>query len=463
MAGNKRLNEYTPKVCIVGLGTAGIGATLTFLKSNLASNILCMDAGTLFNNRSCSVLQGKSCDKEEYCQIISGLGGCSLFGGKLSLFPAGSGFGDVLGSRELAQMEIQDTLRLVSHCLSLEVPKLTENNAKRAKQFWENFGVRYKHYNVYLYDQIELRKVLHNILLGLKYSGVKLLERTSLIDIESKDWGFVILAKHASKEEIVIHTKYLILGIGRAGTPLLRSLNSKLDLNGKENNLEVGVRIEFPTKLCPDIDKYHKDLKLFFDDARTYCLSKNGKIALYNIGGICFTEGYYNPKISSGLTNIGILLRLKPSPQNEKILYEIKKRVLKITKGKPGAQRLTEYLGIDKPHELSKPFNTSISYWEKVDIDKFFPSPVSEKIKNAVYYFVSRIFSKDYWEDIIVFAPEVHYNGLSFPVNPDFSIIPRMYLIGECTGRFRGILQAFASGSICAKRIIGEENGEKIR
>ena len=57
-----------------------------------------------------------------------------------------------------------------------------------------------------------------------------------------------------------------------------------------------------------------------------------------------------------------------------------------------------------------------------------------------------------------IFAPEVDYNGLSFPVNSDFSIIPRLYLIGDCTGRFRGILQAFCSGSICAESIIDGEN-----
>ena len=460
-----KINEtHTTKVCIVGLGPAGIGSALTFLDSNLASDILCIDAGNLFNDRSCSVLQGKSCDKEKHCQIVSGLGGCSLFGGKLSLFPAGSGFVDILCSRKLAQREIQDALKLLSRCLSLEDPKLSENTTKRAEQFWEQLGFKYKYYNLYLYDQIELRKAFHNILLDLKSTGAKLLERTSLIDIKSKERGFIILAKHASGEDIIIHARYLVLGIGRAGTSLLRSLNSKLNLNGKENHLEVGIRIEFPTKLYPDIDKYHKDLKLFFDDARTYCLCKNGKIALYNLEGMCFTEGYYNPKISSGLTNIGILLRLKPSPQNEKIVYEIKKRVLKVTRGKPGVQRLTEYLGINTDtNKISTSFNASISYWEKVDINELFPSPLSEKIKNAIYYFVSIILPKDHWGDVIVFAPEVHYTGLSFPMNPDFSIIPGMYLIGECTGKFRGVLQAFASGRICAKSIIGEENGKKIR
>jgi len=88
---------------------------------------------------------------------------------------------------------------------------------------------------------------------------------------------------------------------------------------------------------------------------------------------------------------------------------------------------------------------------------------ISEKIKNAVYYFVDRIFPKDYWENIVVFAPEIHYTGLSFPVKSDFSVIPKMYLIGECTGKFRGVLQSFTSGMFCAESIIGEIYDERTQ
>lgn len=452
----------TTKICIIGLGPAGIGSALTFLNSNLAGDILCIDAGNLFNNRSCPVLQGKSCDKEKHCQIISGLGGCSLFGSKLSLFPAGSGFVDILGSRKLAQEKIQDALKLMSRWLSLEAPKLNNNTTKRAQLFWEQLGFKYKYYNVYLYDQRELRKAFHNIILDLKYSGAKLLERTSLIDIKPKERGLIILAKHVSGKDTIIYAKYLILGIGRAGNSLLRSLNSKLNLNGKENHLEVGVRIEFPTRLCPDIDKYHKDLKLLFGDARTYCLSKNGKIALYHIDGVCFTEGYSTSEPSTDLTNIGILVRLKPSSYNDRILYEIKKRTLELMEGKPGVQVLDEYLREDNlSQSVDLPFKASISYWNKVNINNIFPFPISEKIRKAVYYFVSRIFPKNYWKNIIVFAPEVHYAGLSFPVKSNFSIFPNMYLVGECTGKFRGVLQSFTSGVICAQNIISDINNNE--
>jgi len=424
--------------------------------------LICIDAGNL-NNRNCPVLFNQECIKIEPCQVLSGLGGCSLFGGKISHFPAGSGLVNILGSKEKALKEIEKAFKYIAHNIFLEGTEMTNKDIEEAREFFNQLGFKYKHYNVYTYNAKDLRKMFHNVISSLVSDGARISFNTHMIDIEIEKDNFIVSAKQAGKN-IVIHTDYLVIGVGRLGISLLKGLNSKFKLGGKKNHLEAGVRIEFPTRLCPDIDKYHKDLKLLFGDSRTYCLCKNGKIAIYNIDEVCFTEGYFTPKSSTDLTNIGILVRLKPSLHNDKILYEIKKRILDLTKGKPGAQRLSEYLGeVHGRQTANQSFKTSISYWENVDISKLFPPSISEKIKNAVYYFVDRIFPKDFWENIVVFAPEIHYTGLSFPVKSDFSVIPKMYLIGECTGKFRGVLQSFTSGMFCAESIIGEIYDERTQ
>lgn len=101
---------------------------------------------------------------------------------------------------------------------------------------------------------------------------------------------------------------------------MLKHLNTQLNLRGKENHIDVGVRLEFPTDLYPDITKYHNDLKLLFNNARTFCVCKDGRVTHYWLEGIFFMEGNYNPNDKSGFTNLGILMRLKPSRENEAIL-----------------------------------------------------------------------------------------------------------------------------------------------
>ena len=462
MTENERLNDYTSKVCIVGLGPAGIGAVLTFLDPDLATDVLCIDAGKHLNDRSCSILQNRICRKEEPCQIMSGIGGCSLFGSKISVFPAGGGLADILGSKELTQRKLSQAFSLLNNYLSLQKPNITQSKYKSAKELFGEIGFKYKYYDAYLYNQEDLRKAYQKIFLQLNSAGMSLLLNTKLIQIDSEENGFKLVVMR-NRQKIAIFTNYLVLGIGRLGRSLLKSLNTKLNLGSKENHLDVGVRLEFPTDLYSDINKYHNDLKLLFNDARTFCVCKDGKIAPYLLEGVYFTEGYYNPMCRSGLTNLGILIRLGPSPQNKLIFDEIKKRTLQIGNGKPSAQRLPDYLGIcAKTHNSYKSFNSSIFFWTQTDVNQYFPQPISTKIKKAVHYFASRLLPNDRWDEVIVFAPEVDYGGLFFPVNSDFSIIPRMYLIGDCTGRFRGILQAFCSGIVCAESIIGDENEKNL-
>lgn len=461
MRDNERLNAYNTESCIVGLGPAGIGAALTFLDSGLATDVMCIDVGNLPNDRSCSILQNYLCRKEEPCQIISGFGGCSLFGSKISVFPAGGGLVDVLGSKDLAKRELAKAFSLLSDYLFLQKINITQSERESAKELFGKIGFEYKYYDVYLYNQEELRKAYQKMFSQLKSAGTSLLLNTKLIKIDSEENGFKLVIMHDG-QEVTIFTNYLVLGIGRLGRSFLKYLNSKLNIGGKENHLDVGVRLEFPTNLYLDINKYHNDLKLLFNDARTFCVCKDGKIALYLLEDVYFTEGHDDPKYRSGLINLGILIRLESSSQNKLILDEIKKRTLQISNGKPGAERLSDYLGIRaKTHNSSKSFDSSISFWVPTHIDQYFPQSISTKIKKAVHYFTSRLLPKDCWDEVIVFAPEVDYGGLSFPVNSNFSIIPRMYLIGDCTGRFRGILQAFSSGIICAESIIGDKN-EKI-
>lgn len=457
---HRKQSLHNAKVCIVGLGPAGIGAALILTRSSFASRVLCLDAGEAASIRSCSLLQGSGCKKEKPCQMISGFGGCSLLaGGKVSTFPAGSKLGDILGSKELAQRTLLTALTLLNDYLPLEKPSITPHDVKEARKFFRKLGFAYKYYDAYLFEQQELRKAYQRISLQLESMNTSTLLNTEVIEIHPEEDHFELTAIQ-DDQKMTIFAEYLLLGVGRLGRSLLKSLNTKLNLNGKQNHLDVGVRLEFPADLCPEITRYHNDLKLLFDDARTFCVCNQGKVAPYRLGDVFFTDGYRDTSEKSSFTNLGILLRLQASEHNETILNRIESRLLEISDGRPLCQRLPEYLHIGMQHSSSEYSHAAASLGVPGDIHQCFPPPLSTKIREAVFYFASRLLPQHHWYEVNVFAPEVDYGGLSFPVNPDFSIVPRMYLIGDCTGRFRGILQAFASGIICGESIVGGKHGE---
>jgi len=180
------------KICIVGLGPAGIGAALTFMNSNLASQVVCLDAGNSPDKRFCAVLLEKSdCKREKICSMVSGFGGCSfLGGGKISTFPAGTRLSSILGSEELSKKELSRALRLLRYYLPLQKPKTTPADIRTAKALFEKLGFDYRYYDSYLCSLEERHKAYQEIFLELKAAGTQLLVNTELVNIRPRKTGF---------------------------------------------------------------------------------------------------------------------------------------------------------------------------------------------------------------------------------------------------------------------------------
>lgn len=456
-------NHQAAKVCIVGLGPAGIGAALMLSRLGKKIDLVCIDGGNPPQKRYCSKDSNRACDKESFCQIICGFGGCALLsGGKISEFPAGDGLVSVYGSEDNTKKALLQALEIMSAYLTLEKTIINQVDADKEKSLFNAMGFEYRYYDAYLCEQKGLQRAFENIFQDLELSGASLLMRSELRDVKRKDDGFDLTVKNAATE-VNIHTDYLLLAVGRSGRAMLRDLNTKMGLHGEENSLDIGVRLEFPNRLFDEKVKIHKDLKLVFGSARTFCVCRDGKIVHYYSNSLHFTEGCCTASEKSGLTNLGITIRLPASKNNQLVFNNMRKKMIKLHDGKIISQNLKDYL-LTNDYKKENPHSESSNFLEEGDINLCFPKPISSSVRDAVSYFAIRFFPQENWDKVRVFAPEVDYGGLRFPLSAEFSIIPNMYLIGDCTGRFRGILQAFSSGISCAKNIKGdllEKNGQK--
>jgi len=389
--------------------------------------------------------------------MISGIGGASLLGGhKISAFPAGSNLGTIVGSLDLAKEKLNKALRKLDSYLPLQKPSISENDIIYAKKIFKKKGFEFRYYDSYIYIQEDLIHAYEKILLQLQNTGATICLNTEVTHISFKNDYFKIIIQQGSCI-YEITSKYLIIGVGRLGKNFLRSLNRELNLGGKENNLEIGIRLEFLTEICPDIDKYHRDLKILYKDSRTFCICKGGKLAPYYLDDIFIVDGFLDPSNKTNFTNLAIVLRLKSSDRNDEIFHEIRKRTTQNSCGRPIRQMLLNYLNINVKNKTPTSFTgNSISFWVDGNVSQCFPESLSTRIRESVYQFVLTNLSKTSWEKVSVFAPVIEYFWMKFPVKSDFSIFPRMYLIGDCAGQFRGILQAFCSGIMSAESVIGK-------
>lgn len=447
-------------ICIVGMGPAGIGCALTLSKHGLENRILCLEMGDTSEMRFCPALKGDECKEEIPCQMIHGFGGCSLLsGGKVSSFPAGSNLIDILGSKERSDDKLAKSFSLLNKYLPLQENAIDQESRENARLYFKRKGFDFKYYPVSIFNSEDLKRACTDIIDELESNGVELLFNTEVINIETKSYGFKLQGQN-NGDTINIKTKYLILAIGRTGRNRIINWNHQLNLLGKPNYLDVGVRLEFPSHYWPDLNSYHNDLKLLFNNARTFCTCRNGTVATYILDNIYHTEGYFNPNCASDLTNMAIVIRMPPSVDNYKVLEAIKRKSLEKTRGKMIIQNLSDYLSISDNKYKNKRnggINTSISV--EGNVSDIFTHDISIQIKEAISFFSSRLLSQIPKHEVYLYAPELDYGGLSFPINNDFLIISNLYLIGDITGHFRGILQAFCSGVVCAENIIKEIYG----
>ncbi len=443
-------------VGIVGLGPAGIGAALGLTRALPRLNVICIDAGVSTRSKFCSILKGNKCREVQPCQMITGIGGASLLaGGKVSAYPAGRSISNIVGSAANAEQSLSRALKLFREFVPLSLVRPRPDQIRTATRLYARRGFQFRYYDAYRYRQADLVAGYSRMLDEIASAGDTMHLKTQVTKVTPLDEGFVLEGRHAGAR-VEYTVDRLVLAVGRYGADFIRDLAPTLGLTVDKNHPDVGVRLEFPTALWPDVDSCHNDIKLEFGRSRTFCVCKNGRVAPYRMNGVFFLEGYSDLDSETGLTNLGIVVRRRTTSEGggRRLLDQITRRSLRRSRGTPVRQGLEDFLAWHHSRTGGRAPPTSFVQWEWGDANSCFPPDVAKEVHAAVAYFVRRMFQASRLGEISVFAPEVDYYWPSFRVHDGFHSERRgVYLVGDCVGQFRGILQAFCSGLVCANHI----------
>lgn len=443
------------EICLIGLGPAGIGFLYRASKDSNSRKILCIESGPKVQDRGCLVLQNKICDFKPVCQVTGGFGGSSLMaGGKLSAYPAGIGLENIVGSKTTILKAVSEAKSIYKNYLTLREQEISSDAIKEAESLYQQKGFLFKHYYSSLYTQEEFLQANFNLQEDLLKS-CSILFNTKVVNISKSDGCFYTEIKCDSKTNIVKSSK-VVLGVGKSGYELTTKLQRSLNLPSTPNRIEIGLRVEFPIQAFPEIDQYHFDLKLKRNGCKTFCISKGGKIALYLKDGLLYTEGYDNYLSPTEFTNLGFLYsiaedKLDTTEYYQSLVSQRKKQKI----FKPIRQNYGDFLAdVESTNYTS---GSSITCFQQGNINTFLPDEIKTPFHENLKTFVDAFINKEYHPDINVFFPELNYGGFNFALSSSFECIKDFYLIGECSGKFIGILQALASGLICYDKISNEE------
>lgn len=436
---------------LIGLGPAGIGF-INSIKPNRKTRVAVIDAGDDMQHRKCKILENEKCSNCNLskCKMIHGIGGASLLGGhKISSFPAGSYLNELLlnGDQDIEYFE--SILHRLSSIIHLIRPNIQYLDITKAKHFYSKLGYEFKYYDSYLCNIDNLKKGFTLLIHKIKHTDLYL--NSTVIEIKKEDSIYYLKIKN-EKGCLSIRSKKIIFAVGRSGIDLLAKSNLELALGAEPNHLELGIRLEFPSNIFEDIDKYHKDLKLIRNNIRTFCVSKHGKLSPYFCNGLYIVDGFFDISSPTGFTNLALMYRLDKNINNAEIFDSVIKNMNKHYKLVPIIQDYISFRD-HKKEVCNNKISSSISYLTKGSVFNIYPDYISEALIEETSHFMNSFIKKEDFDKVNIVAPAIEYFWLDFPIKNDFSIHENIYFIGDCSGKYRGILQAFLAGSILGNKL----------
>jgi uncharacterized protein len=318
-------NRDAYDVIIIGAGPAGIFAARE-LGLGKSLRVLVLEKGREVDKRKCPAEIGsEKCLNCPVCSIMSGWGGAGAFSdGKLTLT---THFGGWL-NEYLENPELQALIDYVDHVW-------VENGAPQ-----QLFGTDEEEFNRW-----RSRLIRHGLKLlpaQIRHMGTdnNLRVLTSLRDmvgrhatIKTNEAVVDILVEDGQVQGVKTSqgsywAPLIICAPGRDGAQWFTEQAARLNLPLRNNQVDLGLRIEVPAVTMEEITATVYEPKIIFntsafdDIVRTFCVNPNGHVVMENTNGLITVNGHSYANSRSDNTNFALLLSQQfTEPFDQPILY----------------------------------------------------------------------------------------------------------------------------------------------
>lgn len=449
-------------VAIIGGGPAGIFAAYELTLQNPALRVALFESGKDIYHRKCPIAekQVESCINCKPCSIMRGFGGAGAFSDGKYNFTAqfGGWLGDYLSDQEvLGLIEYVDRINLQHGAPSEYFSTAGSDLGKKAIGF-----------GLYLLEA----RVRH---LGTE-NNLKMLEETFEYLREKVSFFFACPVKHFDKTAQgsmitlengqTVAAAYLIAAPGRAGAEWFSDECRRLGLELRNNQVDVGVRVEVPAKVFDHITDEVYEAKLVYrtkrygDMVRTFCMNPKGYVVTENTDGIVTVNGhsYHDEKLHSKNTNFALLVSNRfTEPFNEPHQYG--KRIASFSNMLGGGVLMQRFGDLIKgrrtnEHRLSKSFTKPTLKATPGDLSLVLPKRHLDNIIEMIYA-LDRIAPGTANDDTLLYGVEVKFYSARLVLTKKLETkLQNIFAIGDGAGVTRGLSQAGASGVYVARTIL---------
>ncbi|MEA4923186.1 MAG: NAD(P)/FAD-dependent oxidoreductase [Eubacteriaceae bacterium] len=452
-------------IIIAGAGASGVFMSYELTKIKNSAKVLMIDKGSSLEKRICPISAGRTekCVKCEPCHIMNGYGGAgTLSDGKYNITTE---FGGEL-HRYVGKKKAMELMEYVDKVLC------------------ENGGASAKLYSTASSElkTTALRNNLHLLQAKVRHLGTdrnkgilaKIYDYTkeridhvfdtTITDVEKTDDGFIV---HTNDGKEYSCTD-LILATGRSGSSWIADVCSKMGIDQRSNQVDIGVRVELPAEVFKHItdDVYESKIvyktEKYNDMIRTFCMNPYGEVVAENTNGIVTVNGhsYDNPELHTENTNFALLVSNKFTEPFENS-NEYGESIAKLSNMLGGGVLMQRFGDLVKgrrssDRRMEKCFTRPTLKATPGDLSLVIPKRQLDNIIEMIYQ-LDKIAPGTANEDTLLYGVEVKFYNSRVAVDKDLETkIKGLYALGDGSGVTHSLSQASASG-VYAARILADK------
>ncbi len=310
-------------VAIVGAGPSGYFCAYEVINKNPNLKILLVDKGLDILHRRCPVLMHKvdKCPvnakgfRECYpaCSMTNGFGGAGAYSdGKFNITTEFGGWlQDYMDNDQLIDLiKYVDDINL-SFGATLEITNPDTPKTREIEHKAMSVGLKLLKSKVRHLGTEENLKILTKIFNYLSDKiTMKFATNVKDIVLDNGEVKGIILDNDER-----IDADFVALCVGREGSKWLTEIFDKYGIEMKQNQVDIGVRVECPNMIMEEINNSLYEGKFIYKTSvgstvRTFCSNPGGHVVVENYEGVVNVNGhsYSDPKLSSENTNFALLV-----------------------------------------------------------------------------------------------------------------------------------------------------------
>ncbi len=468
--------QNTFDAIIIGAGPAGIFTALELTEQMPDARILMVDTGRAIANRACPARTTGKCVHCKPCAIVHGWAGAGAFSdGKLSL-------SDEVGGHVADYLGHDEAQALIAHADQMYLrfgadPKVHGLNTQKV----DEITYEATRYNIHLVPcpvrhlgtehAGEVLGGMHDYLVAQTHTTFR--ELTDALEILVEDGHAVgVTLKPRDGEAYTAYAPNVIAAPGRGGAAWLSQEIRSLGLPTRNNEVDIGVRVEVPNSIMDHLTKELYEAKLVYyadtyeNKVRTFCMNPGGVVSEEHYeGGIAVVNGhsYGDESLRTKNTNFAVLVSTSfTEPFDQPIEYGryIAQLGNMLTGGPIMVQRLGDLLKGRRTTASRLARSTTIPTLKTAvpgDLSFVLPPRHLTSVIEALKAF-DNIAPGLYSKNTLLYGVEVKFYSSKVLVDSNFeTAIPGLYAIGDGAGITRGLMQASVTGIKVARAIAGKK------